>query len=77
MSTWQTEQALFQAEKDMLRENINDSYLLGDIERRMKGRSKLIKMLRRRFRNQGLVNTSSDSLNPYWLHKDSIGKLWK
>jgi len=69
---WETEHALFQAEVDMLRANSADRDLLGEIERRMTGRSHLIKMMRRRFRQRGLVNVSSDSLHPEWISKDCI-----
>jgi hypothetical protein len=73
MTSWQTSAALHQAEIDMLKANSADRDLIGEIERRMQGRSRLIKMLRRRFRRQGLVNVSGDSLHPYWLPRDSIG----
>jgi hypothetical protein len=72
MSSWQTDAALIQAELDMLAANAADGDLLWQIEHRMKGRSRLIKMLRRRFRRQGLVRTSGDSLNPRWVHRDGI-----
>ena len=69
---WQTSAALHQAELDMLAENSSDRDLIWQIEHRMEGRSRLIKMLRRRFRRQGLVNVSGDSLNPRWISKDGI-----
>lgn len=73
MTTWKTDAALMQAETDMLHENDADRNLIWTIERRIAGRTRLIKMLRRRFRHQGLVNTSGgDSLNPRWMRKDSI-----
>ena len=70
--SWQTDSAFHQAELDMLVENSADRDLIWQIEHRMKGRSRLIKMLRRRFRRQGLVNVSGDSLAPRWLPKDGI-----
>lgn len=70
MSKWETESALMQAEVDLLTLNERDRDLIGVIERRMKHRSKLIKMLRRHFRKQGLVSIPSGE--PYWLPRDSI-----
>lgn len=70
--SWRTDSALHQAELDMLAANSADRDLIWQIEHRMKGRSRLVKMLRRRFRRRGLVNVSSDSLDPRWVPKDGI-----
>jgi hypothetical protein len=70
--SWRTNAALHQAELDMLAANNADRDLLWQIEHRIKGRSRLIKMLRRRFRRQGLVNVSGDSVAPRWVSKDGI-----
>lgn len=72
MTAWETDSALEQAEIDMLALNEADRNQIWSLERRMKGRSRLIKMLRRRFRKQGLVNVSGDSLRPEWHRKDSL-----
>ena len=72
MAHWKTETALLQAERDMLRANQEDREAILAAERRIEGRTRLIKALRRRFRRQGLVNVSGDSLSPYWTRRDNL-----
>ena len=72
MARWETDAALRQALVDMLAENQRDRDAIAAAERRLKGRTHLIKMLRRRFRRQGLVNATGDHFNPYWVPREDL-----
>ena len=72
MARWETEAALRQALMDMLAENQRDRDVITLAEQRLRGRIHLVKMLRRRFRRQGLVNASGDSMAPYWVRREDV-----
>jgi len=64
--------ALVPAERDLVRANEADRDLADQIRERIRGRTLLLKVLRRRQRRRGLVNVSYDTLNPYWVRKADI-----
>lgn len=72
MAHWKTESALFQAEADLLAANEHDRRLIDGAKRRIEGRTRLIKVMRRRWRKQGLVNVSGDSMSPHWVRRDFV-----
>ena len=72
MGHWKTESALWQAESDMMAENERDRVVIDGAKRRIDGRVRLLKIIRRHMRRQGLVNTSGDSLHPNWVRKDMV-----
>ena len=72
MTSWKTESALFQAERDLVLNNRADRDMIMAIERRVEGRSRLLKMLRRYFRRRGMVDIGGDASNPEWRLKSDL-----
>lgn len=72
MATTATLSALVQLERDLVLLNSRDLDDIESIRRRIKGRSRLLKRLRRFWRNRGLVNVSWDSANPSYMRRKDI-----
>ena len=70
MKDYEIQSALTQLEGDLVDLNRRDRDEIDRIQRRMKGRSRIIKHLRRMQRNRGMVRMPiGDDASPYYLHK--------
>lgn len=72
MAHYKTETALTQAYADLRALNDADRDKIAEIERRIEGRTRLIRIARRRFRRQGLINLEGLYGRPYWVRKDML-----
>ena len=69
---WRDDFALIELYRDLILLNERDRQEMMVLERRCEYRGRLIKRLRRRFGRKGLVNVSTDSTSPSWVHRDMI-----